>query len=368
MSAFIKKYRIQKKRLASGLMDGFHISDSGAIIADENEARHNLFLGSIDSNQVDCPWGRLVFNLALEEEAVIIVRAFASDEKKFVKNGEIIEFNDFLLDVEVPIHNKEKVFNAANASKFIGSNDCLLYEQKGRYLWIYIEILGKGNAKIENINIYAPGDNFFNTFPEIYRRDGEFLHRYLSVFSSLYLDLQETVDSLDQYVDVETAPAPLLPTFASWLGIQLDGDFLDENQLRKFLSIGFKLMKGKGTRQTIEDIIHIFVEEPVFIVEQRLIQEPDSTWDRKVYQQLYGKNLYGFTVLINSNADEKIHSKLIFLLNQFKPLRCSVKIIFLGECCSMDAHCYMDINSKISPTMEGRLDKKANLGGMVFLQ
>jgi hypothetical protein len=106
----------------------------------------------------------------------------------------------------------------------------------------------------------------------------------------------------------------------------------------------------------------------VFIVEQRLIQEPDYSEDRKVYQQLYGKNLYGFTVLINSDADEKIHSKLMFLLNQFKPLRCSVKIVFLGECCSMDAHCYMDINSKISCTMEGRLDKKANLGGMVFLQ
>jgi len=368
MSAFIKKYRIKKKRLAAGLMDGFDISEDGAIIADENEPRHTLFLGRLDSNQVDCPWGRLVFDSTLEDEAVMIVRAFASDEKKFVKNGEIIEFNDFFLDLEVPIHNKEKVFAAANASKFIGSNDCLLYEQKGRYLWIYIEILGKGNANLENVNIYAPGDNFFNTFPEIYSRDGEFFHRYLSVFSSLYLDLQETVDSLDQYVDIATAPAQLLPTFANWLGIQLDGDFLEESQLRKFLSIGFQLVKGKGTRRAVEDIISIFVEEPVFIVEQRLIQEPDSAEDRKVYQQLYGKHLYGFTVLINRRADETLHSKLMFLINQFKPLRSSVNIIFLGECYSMDAHCYMDINSKIPQTMEGKLNRRANLGGMVFLQ
>ena len=363
-----KRYRIGRRRLEQGLREGFEVTGAGTIKATEGEERHRIYLRHIDSGMRDCKWGRMKFEATLSEEMVLIVRVFASDEEEFVRGGKIQTFDSFFLDRKEPAIYKQKVYEAAKATKHINSKDMLLYEQRGRYLYIYLEVMGSGEAELGEIEIWTPGDNFYGTFPEIYRNEGEtFFHRYLSIYSSLYGDLQEKIEHLYEYIDIDTAPAGILPVFAQWLGIEVEGNFLEEERLRRLLKVGFQLSKVKGTRQAIEGVIGIFIEEPVIIVEQNQKGEKGDARSRGIYERLYGSNPYEFTVLINRAGDEKLHAQLMFLINQFKPLRSQVNIVFLGECGGMDAYCYLDINAKMHETAAGQLDMKQQLDGRAFL-
>jgi len=368
MAPLVKKFVIGGNRLARGLMDGFTLSPGGVLSCVKETGRHTFFTRHIDSSERDCTWGRLAFDAEIEDDTVLIVRAFASNELNFMRNGAFVSFDDFLLDQEQPILLKEKLFQATGALKFVGSQDMLLYGQTGRYLWFSIDILGAGSASLKNFRLYSPGDNFLKTFPELYNSNAEFFRRYLSIFSSLYSDFQSKIDSLHQYIDIDTAPDQVLPVFAAWLGIELGGNFLDAQHLRRLLKIAFPLIRVKGTRQAIIEILQVFIDEPFYIVEQHLLQKYSTGEDRHVNEILYGRNPYGFTVLLNRPADEILHSRLLFLLNQFKPLRSQVNIVFLSGCSSLDSYCYLDINARIIQTTEGRLDDQASLSGMTFLQ
>jgi len=48
----------------------------------------------------------------------------------------------------------------------------LLYGLNGRYLYLVLELIGLGEGKITGMKVDSQGDNFMNTFPEIYRERG----------------------------------------------------------------------------------------------------------------------------------------------------------------------------------------------------
>jgi len=367
MASLIHQYDIGRNRLVRAFRDGFELTPSGVLRAEEGTGRHVLILNHLDSAVPDNEWGRLVFRTEGQNEMVLIVRAMASNELSFLREREEMSYDAFFRDRKVPLMDKERLFVASGAAKFVDSRDVLLYGQRGRYLWIWIELLSEGKMELSDLRVFMPGDNFAGTFPEVYRGNGDFFRRYLSIFSTLYYDLQRTVDSLERYLDTDTAPKELLPVLAGWLGLELDGNFLDEIHLRRLLKIAFPLIKVKGTRQAIEGILGVFLDEPAYIVEQGLLEEGQSADDRVVYSQLYGDNPYGFTILINRPADEKLHSQLRYLINQFKPARSRVNIVFLGDGGSMDSFCYLDVNARLFQTGSGRLDESAGMNGMIYL-
>lgn len=354
MDSVIKKYPIRKNRLAQGLMDGFFLSDGGSLCTLEKAVEHVIMLTPLDSAQRDCEWGRFAFEAQVEDDMVLTVRAFATNDRDFIRSGAISSFRDFLLDPAIGQAEKEKLFQAAGGAVFTGTRDMLLYGQTGRYLWLCVELMGAGCATLSDFRVFTPGDTFFQTFPEIYRTNGEFFHRYLSIFSSLYHDLQATVDSLDSYIDVDTAPAALLPVFARWLGIEADGGFLEEDAFRRLLKQAFSLIRGKGTRKAVEGVANILLEEPVYLVERRSGGSAHSS-------------PYDFTLLINRAADEKLHSRLKFLIDQFKPVRSRYNIVFMGECNRMDSFCCLDVNARLRQPGQGHMDGRSLLDGMTYI-
>ncbi len=72
----------------------------------------------------------------------------------------------------------------------------LLDGQTGRYFWLWLEVTGGGT--LENLRVYVPGDNFFRTFQRAYQIDDAFLRRYLSIFYTMYQDLQKETDSIPE--------------------------------------------------------------------------------------------------------------------------------------------------------------------------
>ena len=176
------------------------------------------------------------------------------------------------MDESVGEEPKAALFLAAGCLEAVGVTDLLLNGLTGRYLWISVEVLGAGSAVLRNFRVYSPEDNFFNSFPEVYRTDGDFFRRYLSIFNVMYADSQEKIDALDQYLDLDTAPSALLPVFAHWLGLELDGNFLDDSQLRILLKNAFSLICAKGTRKAIVGVVRILTDAPVYVLERQSSQ------------------------------------------------------------------------------------------------
>lgn len=353
MAALVRKYRIGRNRLAQGLCRGFTLTDSGELHAGGDSTRHLLYLGSLDGVERDFEWGRLAFEAELGSDMALGVRVFASNETKFVRKGELTSIDDFLLDDTVEEEAKAVFFAAAGCREAAGVTDLLLNGLSGRYLWISVEVLGAGEAVLKNFRVYSPEDNFFNSFPEVYRTNGEFFRRYLSIFNVMYADFQEKIDGLDRYLDLDTAPASLLPVFAHWLGLELDGNFLEEDQLRLLLKHAFFLISAKGTRRAVIGVVRILTDAPVYVLERRSSHGTDAPYD--------------FTVLIQCAPDERLYSRLQFLLNQFKPLRSRVSLVFLGSCGRLDSFACLDLNAAVTQPQAGRADQGAALNGLVCL-
>jgi phage tail-like protein len=349
-------------------LEGFTRLDAGGLATVDTAARRVCFLERIDGGRRSCQWGRLRFKAKLEEGAIPVVRAFATDDDQLIVRGRVMTYDAMLLNPRESALEKQRLFELAGASKFVGRNDVLLYEQEGRYLWLCVEVLGQGRATLRDFEVFSPRDNFFESFPEIYRVNGEFFHRYLAIFSSLYYDLQETIDSLDGLVDADTAPRDALPILAEWLGLDPDDGSLDESQFRRLLKTAFGTIRAKGTRKAVEDVLRVFVDEPFYIVCARAAREAaTSAGDREVNERLYGGNPFDFTVLIRRPPDERLHARLKYLLRQFAPLRARAEIVFLDNTSRLDGYAYCDVNACVAGFGAGRLGGAAALDGAHYI-
>lgn len=352
--AEIRNYTIGINRIKRGYRKGFKSDEAGTLYFSEKET-NLLFLRKLDSREAGFQWGRLHMEYELSKDSICTVRAFASDS---------VEFDEFFADKEIPLEQKEWYFRQEGALTFRNCKDMLLYEAKGRYLWICMEAVGEG--KIRNLRVHTPGDNFMDTFPEIYREKGGFFHRYLSIFSSVYMDFQKKIDCAEQQLDFDTAPRELLYTYGSWIGIDI-GNFLEENKIRTLLKNTYSLNRLKGSRRCLELLIQLILEERPIIVERSLISEQCTQVEAELYDRLYGTEGFDVTVLIGSKEEETLKSQLLYLLNQFKPVRSRLNIVFYGKCGILDSYCYLDLNAGICSTPRADLDRNNAIGRSVVL-
>lgn len=352
-------YTIRQNRLKTALLHGMELQKEGTwLCSKKSDDGHYFVLPIIDSGAMDCPWGRMQFELSLPENCMCYLYVAASDEKIGP---------DVMMDEQVSLLEKKKLLQSLGGLCFINKPDVLLYEITGRYLWIMVEVIGE-NVQIGNIRIEAPGDNFMQTFPEVYREKNSFFHRYMSVYSSIYNDFQDKIDMRKELLPVETAPLPLLELYAKWLGIDVNGGYLGEEALRQFLQEAPELLRRKGTRYCIERICHILLGEIPTIVERSQIQNYVRRAEKAQYDNLYGDSPYDVTLLLQHYVEEKKKEQLLHLLTQFKPVRSRLHIVFLEPTGLLDEHIYMDGNAVIFTQNEGVLDAAQIADGTIVLQ
>lgn len=358
----IKRYRLNEALLNRGLREGLSVREDG-VLRLEGTGAHSILLPGLDSAQPDCAWGRLSLRCRLGSESMLVIRAMSSDQDSVIRNDRVVRIDDLLLDPAVPRAEKERLFTLADGLERSGVQDLLLTGQNGRWLWLWLEVVGDEAGTLEDLRVYVPGDNFFRTFPQVYQTDNDFLQRYLSIFSTMYQEFQEEIDDLPRLLDIDTAPAALLPMFANWLGLETDEALISPEQLRRLLKAAPELLARKGTKWAVEQVVRLFVDEPVYIVERNLIPT-----DGRRGTELYGTTPFDFTVMLDCRMDEKLRLRLNFLIDQFRPARSRCHIVFLEECGGLDAFTYLDVNGKVLQNAPGSLDDGKALTGMTYLQ
>lgn len=340
-----RNYSIRKNRYKKSFLLGFSINGDSRIDCISESFEHCCILDRIDGVEEDSHWGRLKFECDFEKDTIYTVYVFATNSERLIINGK-----------EIMIAGK----------KFINQNDVLLYDVQGRFLYVMLVVNGYGKGYIDNFCIDNQGDFYMESLPEVYKDYGSFFHRYLSVFSSLYMDLEKKIENAEEIFDLDKAPVNVLTIFGKWLGIDVSGDFLSEDKLRLLIKEAYSLNRMKGTRKALERLTEIVLGEKTIILEKNQLYEDER--NKENYEFLYGKGKYDVTILIKSYVPENQKSQLEFLIKQFVPIRCSLNIRFLDECNGLGDHLYMDINTRITENPTGELDVRQVMDGTILLK
>lgn len=358
-----RTYTFSEEKLnKSYYISGFDI-DKGCLKMTE-EDYHIVILPVINSYSEGSTWGRFCFDNHISDNCIVVVYAIAidADDSKRIR-----ELNEHLSLNTVSLKDRLGIFNSTNAIKNVNHSDMLFYDLKGQYIYIGIEVIGRGEGYIEHVKLITPGDNFMQTFPEIYQEENSFFHRYMSIFSSLYSDLQHELDTVHDSLSLDKAPKELLTIYAGWLGLDIEGGFLEESVLRKLLSEIYELNGIKGTKKALQRLIELVIGETPVIIERNLLNESKDIKVHENYNMLYGSNLQDVTILVNKRPDEKQQAQLMYLIRQLKPIRSNVRLIYYTDCNSLDSYCFLDMNARLKGITTGRLNANNTLDGRVVL-
>lgn len=361
-------YSIKKNRIQKGWYPGFLLEEDGTLHIDPEESVHGLYLKAIDGGEKEASWGRLRMQVTCSENMVCYLYAAAFDEDSFYRNQKPVKIEDFLCDPKESKAMKRRFLKEAGFLKFINQTDVLLYELQGRYLYLAWEVTGEGTFTMSKIRVDRQGDAFMNTFPEIYREKNSFFHRYLSIFSSIYEDFQEEIDRLPELLDLSTCPCSLLPVYASWLGLHVGENFLEEETLRVLVKEAYELGRIKGTKAALERIAQIVLGENVLVLERNVMSAYIQQEQLEQMNRLYGQSVHDVTILVGTPLSEVKKSQLLFLMDQFRPIRSRLHIVCLKRSSILDSYTYLDLNAQVPWQGEGGLDEAWEMDGSICLR
>ncbi len=361
------QYSIKKNRLKCSCITGFEIAENNSLILKKEDIFHNVFLPPLDGMQKENTWGRLSFNIKIDEDMIYYAYVLATDDETFLdRENKLVNLKDVLMKPDEDASMKIALMQKLGATRFIGLDDVLLYELSGRFFYLAFEVFGEGNATISDIKVDAIGDTFMDAFPEIYRERNSFFHRYLSIFSSIYNDMQYDIDNMHEILDLDSCPAELLELYSSWMGIDVHGGFLSEEVLRKLVKELYDLNKMKGTKSAIKRLLEIVLGCEFIIIEHSFMHNNND--DIEIQGVLEKGSVYDVTVLVKGKISEELQHQVSFLLDQFKPARCMIKLIQMDNNATLDANAFLDMNAQIPHEKKFILDKDVSLDGIITLK
>lgn len=337
-----------------GLADGAAALPGGLTLGDGGRGTYTSF--ALDTLEGETVWHRMRMSANIPGNASLRLLFYCSDSKLAPPDQGLprnLELDDWLADPDTSPLDRENFFLTCAQQVCEGQEDALLYGLKGRYLWVCLILLNYGGQElsVQSLKLEFPRTAFIDYLPQVYRGAdsvNSFLARFLSVFQSLYVDLEDHMDLAPIRFDPAAAP----PEFLCWLaqGLAVSDSFLwSGEQLRQLLRRVVRLYRWKGTRAALCEVVELYTGHRPWVVEQfeaagcELWQRAgDALWP------LYGDDGSSFTLLLppgEYNADSC--AKLLKIIEQFKPIDALCKLVILEDAITLGRHCYLGVNSRI---------------------
>lgn len=344
--------------------------DESLVLNNKNGENGIYISKAFDSMQDETVWHRMRLNISAPSSAIYRLKIYASDTPEISialpgKSGlSRVDINEYINDPNIDINRKLDVFDDIGATYHENSTDILMYELKGRYLWFCMEFINyeENQLRINSIKIELPQVTFMDYLPEYYRKNSErnsFLERFIGIFQSIYVDLEDEIDYTPTRFDVDLTNKDFLSWICEWLSVK-DAAIWGEKRLRKLVKEAIKIYKMKGTKRAIAKIVQEYVGIEPIIVEQFDIKN-NMYYDiqKDIVENLFGDNGYIFTVMIPEAyvKDNESYVELLRVINGVKPVDSICNLVVLSDQIYLGHHCYMGINSFITRNEELVLDK-----------
>jgi phage tail-like protein len=323
---------------------------------------------SLDSTSEEMKWHKISMEASIPEDTQIKLSYFSSEKKAFSINGKKTDLDTFIKDNSLSLQEKMEFLQPFWSRPIVNASDALLHNASGRYLWLKIELIGteEKSPLLRRLRIYYPRMSFLSYLPAVYQEDKEsadFLERFLSLFGTFYLEMEEKIANIAWIFDSEAVNGTFLKWLAAWLAIEADESWTEE-ELREIIRKAPGLYKCRGTRQCIEELFEIFTGEKPMIVEyfqyKKLMEQAEI---RELMLKLYGDDPYCFSVMVKQEHvnDRKRRILLEKILNEEKPAFTEAKLVILQPWTYMDRHTYLGINTYLSELSLLRLDQKSSI-------
>lgn len=349
------------------------------LIAQNKNGENGVYIsGPFDSLEFETTWHRLRLDVDMPQGAMYKLRIYASDGPEVLipsKNSrglDRVNLNEYIFSDKIDIHRKVDLFDDIGAKCYKNPKDVILYEFKGRYLWICLEFISyeQKPIKISKVKIEFPKVTFVDYLPEIYRapeNNSEFLERFLGIFQSIYVDLEDKIDNTPLKYDVDHTTKDFLSWIGDWLSLK-NTSVWSEEQLRRLVKEAVKIYKMKGTKRAVAKIVKEYIGIEPIIVEQFDVKENMYYHKQKeVVEKLFGDNGYVFTVMVPQThiKDTENYIELLRVINEVKPVDSICNLVVLNDQIYLDNHCYVGINSFITNTEDLILNKQQDVNNLV---
>lgn len=271
------------------------------------------------------------------------------------------DYSRMLEDSQTALSEKEELIRSLDGVRKVNATDLLLTSLSGRYLYLLFKVSGQMECdfNIRMATVEFPKNSFLEYFPEVYQTRDDFFERYISIFQSMYLDVERRIDKLPMRLDYEKAEYEDLLQLAEWIGMDevivqeavREGDV---QKLRRLIAHANEIQSGKGTKKALKLVLQILYGENIQLLEyfkwyEYLEHRPQEL---VLYQKLYGQDSFSLTILVEekdgrefTEAERKSMHRVV---TRMLPFGMNCNLIFLRSSCHMDTHCYLDHNSQLA--------------------
>lgn len=142
--------------------------------------------------------------------------------------------------------------------------DGLLEGAVGRYLWVELELLGEEftSPRVESFRAYFPRQSYLRYLPAVYHEDeasAALLERFLSLFESVFVGVDEGRAGFTRYLDTDGIPAEYLSWLGGWLGLGREASW-PVSARRELLRSAPDLFRARGTASGLLQVLDIYLD------------------------------------------------------------------------------------------------------------
>ena len=346
-----------------GALFGLKTEGNSIILSSDNRGSSAaLITGSADSSEHDFCWKTLFADIEKPDSVMTRVYAYSANTTLCEIDGIPTELDSYLSDKTISA--EEKLLKTDGLFKPIGSvsSDCPI-DLTGRYIWLKFEfiLLEERYIKINKIKLLLKSERMMDYLPEVYRaEDGEngFMSRYMSMFDSIFFDMDDRIAALHGSLDYRSAEGDMLKLLAQWLGLE-DAVYLSDKELKSRIASAADEQRACGTRRGISRWIESEYGVKPNIIEffnvKKMISEGK---DREVYLRLFGDDPYRFFILLPENTFNGTHDANIFMekLRRRVPANTQPEVVLIRQSVILENHTYLGVNSVISGYSEAGAD------------
>ena len=312
-------------------------------------------LTAVDSGENGFRWGRAAVEAHLPPDTALRIYARAADTRRW---GDWSDLDGGIRALEGdPMSALEEIFGPPAAE----GGDCLL-PCTGRYLWLMLELTATGREapEIRALRLWMGGDHMTDYLPAIYQGE-DFTRRFLSIFDSMYADMDRAIDSLPGRMDYRRAEGELLEYLASWVCVERSGSDQElRERVRTALPDGEDLYTVEGVRRSVRRLTG---RDPILIEPFQVSPNRPDCRDPALYRRLYGEDPYRFFVLLPEDAFSNQREREQFQrdMEAVIPAGMTMQMIQLKPCVQLDWHTYLGINAQIGGYVPAVIDEQATI-------
>lgn len=208
----------------------------------------------LDSLYPGVQWHKIVLESDIPNKYCLIEVSYYASDENTVSSSELLSQD----------------FEKWSSPILYNPKDALLIDAKGRYLWLKISLRSldpdaQYSPSLKSLTVFYPRLSYLRYLPAIYQENDisrDFLGRYLSIFETLLSNIENEIFSFTKYIDPIATPDDFLPWLSSWLALSYDENWPKEN-IRNFIKQAPFIFKKRGTREGLEEIISIYLNNDI---------------------------------------------------------------------------------------------------------